>query len=396
MVAAVCCRRADPVATEEEPRDQKLPPARITETVPYPDDKCTAYNFEYPSRDPYGKPVTLSGSILIGDEVVKETPARGLLLYNHFTAYGADECPSRGELTVQKMMVGSGLITISADYYGFGATESFNQAYCLGNANGQASVDALLQAVPLLENLGYTWDNVIFNVGYSQGGQTAVANVKTASQQYPELRFTHTFAGGGPYDMPTTYRSFVSSGKSSMADTVIYVMLAFNEFYKLDIPLDAIFREPLLSHLDQWFFSKDYTRKKVHELVGTDNLSELFTPEIMDPESDISKKFAAAAEKENLCKGWAPWLNETITVIHNNKDDVVPVENAVNLIRFLSNHGLTVDSRLEETTLILNVLSPHYLGAVPFFTETLSGICSTLDISPWISTSSVVRLLSSM
>ena len=115
IIGAVSCSRANPVTPEEEVQAQNLPPARITDTIRYEDNNCTAYNFEYPSKDPYGKPVTLSGAIVIGDEITPEKPARGLFLYNHITIYVNDECPSQGELTVQKMMVGSGLISISAE-----------------------------------------------------------------------------------------------------------------------------------------------------------------------------------------------------------------------------------------------------------------------------------------
>ena len=46
-----------------------MPDARITETIRKDDKKATVYNIEYPSVDPFGNPVTLSGSIIIGDEV---------------------------------------------------------------------------------------------------------------------------------------------------------------------------------------------------------------------------------------------------------------------------------------------------------------------------------------
>lgn len=52
----------------EEPIKQ-LPDARITETIRKDEKKATVYNIEYPSVDPFGNPVTLSGSIIIGDEV---------------------------------------------------------------------------------------------------------------------------------------------------------------------------------------------------------------------------------------------------------------------------------------------------------------------------------------
>ena len=396
LIGAVSCSRANPVTPEEEGKVQELPPARITDTVRYDDAKCTAYNFEYPSRDPYGKPVTLSGAIVIGDEITPEQPARGLFLYNHITIYVNDESPSQGELTVQKMMVGSGPISISADYYGFGATAGKHQAYGLADTNGEASIDALIAARTLLADMGYSWDEVIFNLGYSQGGQVAVAALKIATQKHPEIRFTRTFAGGGLFDVSATYRYLVSSGTASMPDTVISVLLAYNEFYKLGIPLEKMFKEPLLGNIDQWFLSGDYNAPKLRELIGTTSLCDLVTPDLLDPDSEISRKFLKAMDSERLCRGWAPWLNENITLVHNKADDVVPVVNTENLLRFLENHGLTVDSRVENFRQIPGVLAPHFWGAAPFFTDSVSKISSTLGIGPWIAPSQILSLLNDL
>ncbi len=393
LIGAVSCSRANPVTPEEEVKETELPPARITETIRYEESNCTAYNFEYPSLDPFGSPVTLSGAIVIGDEITTEKPARGLFLYNHFTIYVNGECPSSGELTVQKIMVGSGLISISADYYGFGATAGKHQAYGLADTNGRASVDALIAARTLLADMGYSWEDVIFNLGYSQGGQVAVAALKILTEKHPEIRLTRTFAGGGLHDVSATYRFLVSAGESSLPDTVISVLLAYNEFYKLGIPLDRMFKEPLLSHIDQWFYSGDNSAVKLRELIGTTSLWDLVTPDLMDLDSEISKKFLKAMSSENLCRGWAPWLNEKISLVHNKADDVVPVENTQNLIRFFENHGLTVDSRVENFRQIPGVLPPHFWGSAPFFTDAVSKISSTLGIGLWIDMSEVVQLL---
>ena len=392
-IGLVSCSRTDPVAPVDEGKEQELPPARITETIRYDSDNCTAYNFEYPSTDPYGKPVTLSGAIVVGDEVSKDSPARGLFLYNHFTAYASQECPSRGDLDVQKILVGSGLISIAPDLYGFGVTEDRHQAYGLADANGEASVDALIAAMDLLSDMGYTWDNVILNLGYSQGGQIAVAALKILTEKHPKIRFTHTFAGGGLYDVTATYRFLVSAGECPLTDAVISVLLAYNEFYNLGFSFEDLFKEPLLSNIDQWFFSKQYVGNELMKLIGTVHLSDIVTPDILNPDSDISKKFIAAMNKENLCRGWAPWLNEQVTLVHNKSDDIVPVENAENLLRFFENHGLTIDSHIENYREIPGVLAPHYWGAAPFFTSTISQICSILGIGFWIDMSKVVQLL---
>ena len=70
-----------------QPEQSQLAGPRITQTIVKEQEKATVYNIAYPSTDPYGNPVTLSGSIIIGDEVAASKHARGMLLYNHFTVY---------------------------------------------------------------------------------------------------------------------------------------------------------------------------------------------------------------------------------------------------------------------------------------------------------------------
>ena len=394
-VLTSCSSDDDPAAEQPEEVIQ-LPEARVYETVRYDKDNTTAYNFEYPSTDPFGKPVTLSGTITVGDEVNASSPARGLLLYNHFTVYRADQCPSKGDLDVQKAVTGSGLITISADYYGFGITEDKQQAYCIAGVNAQASVDALLAAKKLLPTLGYTWDDhVLFNAGYSQGGQTSLGVVRLIDQKYPDLHITWTFAGGGSYDIPETYRQMIKSDTSGMPSTVISVLLAYNEYFELGIPREQIFKEPVLSNIDEWVLSKKYSRTAIDDKVGSLSVSQFATPEMLDLNSSLSQKYMAALEKDNLCKGWHPRAENRILLVHNTKDITVPVENTENLYRFLIEQGVPEDNISYKVSNMgqLPNTPAHEMGAVFFAIHAITQVCEELDIKPWIDPSKFTNFL---
>lgn len=357
---------------------------RITSTVYKAESKMTVINFEYPSTDPFGKPATLSGTITIGDEVNASAPARGLMLYNHYTEYCADQCPSKGNLSVQKFICGSGLITISADYYGFGSTEDKPQAYCISSANAQASVDALLAAKKLLPTLGYSWnDDILFNGGYSQGGQTSMAVVRLIAEKYPDLHITCTFAGGGSYDIPETYRQFIQSGVTDMPSSVISVLLAYNEYFSLGIPLSEIFIEPTLSHIDEWIFTKKYSSAEIDRRVGSEQIAAFATPALLNLESDLSKRYFEALDKDNLCKGWTPRKDEKIILVHHEKDRTVPVANAVNMAAFLKAQGVENLTVMVGDFGQLQNLTAHESGAVIFVTTAISEVCKILGISVW-------------
>ena len=387
------CSSDDEPSAEQPEEVVELPEARVYETVRYDEDKTTAYNFEYPSTDPFGKPVMLSGTITVGDEVNASSPARGLLLYNHFTVYRADQCPSKGDLDVQKAVTGSGLITISADYYGFGITEDKQQAYCIAGVNAQASVDALLAAKKLLPTLGYTWDDhVLFNAGYSQGGQTSLGVVRLIDQKYPDLHITWTFAGGGSYDIPETYRQMIKSDTSGMPSTVISVLLAYNEYFELGIPREQIFKEPVLSNIDEWVLSKKYSRTAIDDKVGSLSVSQFATPEMLDLNSSLSQKYMAALEKDNLCKGWHPRAENRILLVHNTQDITVPVENTENLYRFLIEQGVpenNISYKVSNMGKLPNTPA-HEMGAVFFAIHAITLVCEELDIKPWIDPSKIV------
>ena len=364
--------------------DKQAP--KLTGTVRYEEAKMTAFNFEYPSTDPYGNPVTLSGAITIGDEVKPQKRARGLVLYNHFTCFRADQCPSRGDLMAQKFFVGSGLITISPDNYGFGATEDQLQAYCMSRYNGKASVDALLAAKKLLPQLGYMWnDKVLFNLGYSQGGQTTMGVVRHITENYPDLPITYSIAGGGSYDIPETYRQFIRSEISGMPSTVIHVLLTYNQYFKLGIPLEQIYQKHILDNLDEWILSMKYSRENIDERkIGTLELPEIFTPAILDLTSEPSQRFLKALDTDNLCHSWTPRKNEKILLVHHTEDITVPVENADNLYYFLrEENGMRNVELAKADWGSINGLSTHDSGAIIFIILSLEKFCASLGILPW-------------
>lgn len=58
--------------------EEAIVPAHITDSVYHEEAKMMAYNFVYPSQDPFGQPVMLSGTITISDSV-KRHPATGCM-----------------------------------------------------------------------------------------------------------------------------------------------------------------------------------------------------------------------------------------------------------------------------------------------------------------------------
>ena len=353
---------------------QPLPKAKVTSIEHYEKAKMTAYNIEYPSLDPYGNPVTLSGSITGGDEVNADTPALGVALINHFT------------LAVQKFAVGTQLVAVSADYYGFGCTEDKHQAYCIGSANAQASIDCLLAARELFPSLNIKIDpetDYLFNLGYSQGGQTSIAVEKMVAEKYPGIKITHTFAGGGPYDMTATYKEMKEKDLSGMPSTIISVILSFNEFYQLGFPREKLLRGDALAHVDDWILSKDLTREEIDEKVGSLKFSNFASEDIQNMDSEVSKKLMAALEKENLAKNWTPAKDAHISLIHHIDDITVPVVNQDLLYDYLANTVGMDGEHLEKFVAKrywMKDMPAHENGAVDFAIDIFLTLNMTYDV----------------
>lgn len=366
--------------------------ARITKT--YHDDKsgATIFNIVYPSKDPYGNPATLSGVFAIGDEVTNKH-LRGTLLYNHFTLYRDEDCPSRGSVSVVTKVAGSGMVSVAADGYGFGVTADKNQPYCISRANAQASVDALIAVRDILKQNGFKLDDPLFNIGYSQGGQTAIGVLRLCTEEYPDIRITHTIAGGGPYDMGETYRRLIEANTTQMPSTVIGSLVAFNEFYNIGASYSDLFLEPTASRIDTYLLSKNYSLNTVdNKLANSEVITDWLTPTMCNFDSDLSKKFMAAFEDDNLASGWTPRSDERIILVQSTVDEAVPVENTEKLADFLQANGLNIitsnsDAKYTPGTVFVYKKNfgngyggPHYAAGVSFLSEVIGAIQHYLNI----------------
>lgn len=339
-LAVFSCSKRDDIPPEPEPPVNPLPPAKVVSTTHDGAYKMTVCAIEYPSVDPDGNPATLSAIITYGDEINEKSPARGIVLMNRFTAAGLADSPSGGCLYGAQLLAGSRLVCISPDLYGFGSTKDKMQAYCLGNTNAQASIDALLAAQELLEGMGIPFEpgkmNRIFNIGYSQGGQTAIGVLKLAAEKYPDIHFTHTFAGSGPYDMFETFRSLSRPEEVSYHPaSVILSLVAYNEYYHLGYTLEDLFQPSAIEPIEKYILSKEYTRMQLYEYFPAQRMNQFVNSDFFNMDSEISKRFTEVFRKENFCTGWTPRKEERILLFSNPRDEVVPVSNTRSLYHFL-------------------------------------------------------------
>ena len=349
-----------------------LPRACVTDSIPveiFPD--YMNYVFNYPSFDPFGNPCTLSGTITVDKTLAQEgKPYNGILLFNHFTIYATTQAPSRGAVEFPTGAAFTNFIIVAPDYYGFGITEKEPQAYCISRANGRASLDAYLAAKRLIEDLGVKKGDDFVIAGYSEGGQTTMGVLREISERHPEIKVKRAFAGDGPYDINSMYDA-IATGETEMPSTVCNVLFAYNHFFQLGFDIHDYLKDPVASHFDEWFLSKQNKRRALdEELIKTKKASDVCTAAVLDANSSLSRRFKEAFNADALTSGWTPRSDFDVMLFHDTKDDVVPVENFYAMSKFLKDNGIKTEEFVSEysskTTKELGITN-HEVSGLTFF-----------------------------
>ena len=359
--------------------------ASIEGTTPISTRAAHQINFVYPSTDPYGDPVTLSGAIWVPDNIWNaEDDSEGIVLFNHFTTTSPNLLPSNGAAYLESWFLANPLmpdyIVVESDFYGLGATERFPLAYQQGDVNGHASVDALLAARRILGKLSIKTGILNFNVGYSGGGFDALATQRVRDMEFPhnyDVCFDKTFAGGSSSDMKICYEDIVRIGTFSFSAAAPILFVATNETQKLGLDYADVFQEYIAAHIDDWFLSKEYSPFELSAMIGKDKkIKDILTAPYLDLESAESKFMQDVYEKISLNNGWTANPSQRVYIYHSRKDDMVPVQSGRALLKHLKDYGYEPSIIPGATNLQTNFVMPigHMAGVLPWFVQTTAAI----------------------
>ena len=342
-------------------------------------------NFVYPTTDPFGQPISLSGTMLIPDLIWSRImPCEGTILVNHFTVFNRDECPSRGYAQFEGFLLANPLnpnyIIVESDYYGFGVTERFPQAYIQGTVNARANLDCLLAARRLLANMGLDYGSLSFNVGYSSGGFEALATQKLRDMEYKDqITFNKTFAGGSPSDLDECYRLYVINDSTAYNCVPLELMVATNYTQQLGLNDYDVLQPEIAAHIDDWIHSKKYSSWDINDLVGREKkVHEILTAPYCDLESQECKDILKIFKELSIRTGWVPDPTQRIFLMHSRDDDYVPVQSARGILSFLEENGFTpsiIPGRTNlQTNFVVKKLGHVICMVVPFAVQTIASI----------------------
>ena len=316
------------------------------------------YLFTYPTTDHAGKPCVMSAVLYLRPEQRASKHIGKMAMYNHYTIMSSNEAPgacNEASFDLQIIALGKGMAVVAADYEGFGATGDRVQAYCFGEANARASIDALLAARAWLTEQGYTLGDTILNYGYSQGGQTSMAALKLSQTEYRgRVHFTKTIAGAGPYDLRLTYRKFLEWQKIGQPAVLPMTLVTFNELYDLGINYKNVFYEPLASNVKSWIVSKKFTTDEFRTLVGSDSIAKYMKPLYCDSTTTEMEYVLGYVDRMRFTGDWTPDADTDVKLYHSMNDDIVAPENSIRMHQWLTSKG--VQNAVLDTT---SLTGPH-------------------------------------
>ena len=342
------------------------------------------YVYEYPSKDADGKPVTISGVIMIPSNIVDgSAPCDGIFLFNRATLGSPEDAPSTGNSELINGLIVNPLkpnyILIMSDFIGYGSSIDKPSFYHSGDVNARNSLDGLVAARKLLTDKQIPMGKYLFNLGFSQGGSETLYVAKLRDMEYKDkgITITKTFAGGGPTDYVIAYKEYVKRDWCEDCKDVVMMLISAVENLHLNIDYKDLFKEPLATG------AKEYVKTKKKETLGDygvsmqDSLHNLIQPAYMDVESDQAKAFMAALEKINLMKDWDIDTTQRYFIEHSRHDNYVPIQCVRAIIPWMREKGFTPSLVPGKTNLQTNTLvfkANHSVSAIIWLIQTVAAI----------------------
>ena len=287
----------------------------------------------YTSIDQNYDLITLSGKVLL--------PANGkfkrYILVSHYTIGSNNEAPSNC-FPLEGLLCSMGYAVICPDYIGYGVTADKVHPYLVMDLTAMNVVDMYIAVRKYFDAAGLhpEYDD-IYLMGYSQGGATTMAVeywIEELVNQYPvdglgEIKIRRVFAGGGPYDIKSTYDRFVQTNCADYPVAVPLVLQGMIVGNGLDLKMETIMQKWLCDNIDEWVNSKKYTTAEMNALIGTKVTSDMLTPTGMNVQSkEVSELYTAMVQNSVVSYAWQP--QAPVYILHSMDDETVTYLNATN------------------------------------------------------------------
>ena len=293
-----------------------------------------SFPVSYWSQNPQGDSLLVSGRIYLP----KRRYLNGIVIANHYTMTADTEVPSN-MLSMESIFALKGYAVIMPDYVGYGLSRDEVHPYLHWRNAAQTAIDLLNRMPALLDYYGYSYPNDVVVTGYSQGAAVALGVVRMLEEQGETIPWIvrKLYAGAGPYDPAATYLYSVERDTMGIPAAIPLIVMGLSDAYDLGFELEDFFLEPLLSNYDEWLLSKEYSVQQINQNMGSIVMSELMTPESLDPNHPIADMlYEVLLSNSNV--GYD--LLSPAYFLHSIDDEVVPLLNTENLMNQMPNDDL--------------------------------------------------------
>ncbi len=315
------------------------------------------FTINYQSVDASNNAVTLSAKIYMPWKTLlfvtnySFEDIEFVVLNCHPTISHDNGCPtgSDPQLGAIKYMTSENAMVICPDYLGFGVSKGKNHPYMCSTLTARNVLDCYKAAMawaktvksasgktPVFKSSYYT-----INIGYSQGGATALAFQKyleteasLADRDLVKLR--GSLCGAGPYDQGLVFDIYEDKAEMSYPAYLPYALMGlketFGETIMRGIELEDCFTEKFNNtNFMQTLLAKNTTIDDLNTAMinaGFKSFYDILSPQFHDKNSALYRSVRKALDQSNLLDGsWKPSL--PITFYHYQEDEVVPYEESV-------------------------------------------------------------------
>lgn len=295
----------------------------------------------YRSVDQHGDSLTVSGRLMVPQD---STP-KGIMLIPHYTIFSNNEAPSNNP-THDAKVFRDNYVILQPDYVGYGVTVNRTHPYLYGDLAARNTVDLYLTMLPVLDSmaLGIPLDSV-YILGYSQGGATAVWTLKLIEEEYADrIHVRKCFAGGGPYDVATTFDESFLHAQYAMPMIIPMLVMGTSASYDLDLQQDFFFTNALQRAYAKWIEPKNVKPVDIYLRMPNHLLCYWLTPQSMDKSQPQTQRLYKGLlrsslvhypivenDTDSVIPTWTP--KAPLYIFHSTNDDIVTVRCSQHLQR---------------------------------------------------------------
>ena len=250
------------------------------------------------------------------------------MIANHYMMTSNPEVPTN-MTAMETIFLMKDYAIIMPDYVGYGLSRDETHPFLHWRNAAHTAVDLLYCMPDLLDYYGYEYPKDVVIEGYSQGASVALGVARLLEETNSEWNIRKLYAGAGPYNPALSYDYCVAHDVVGIPSLIPLLIIGMNYAYDLNLNMEDVFLEPLLSNYEEWVCSKSYPMKEIDQLMGSYRMSELMkTPWMNRDDSTTRLLYNVLLDNSNV--GYD--LQSPAYFIHSLDDELVPLYNTLILM----------------------------------------------------------------